>query len=87
MVLVKLFCTSLLLALGMLFLPPVNGEGPGSVAARIWLGFGLLVFCSHCLQDGDKREGEKIKQPAFKPHPHDGLVQGHTAKRREYAEQ
>lgn len=87
MVLVKLICTSFLLALGMLLLPPVNGEGPGSLAARIWLGFGLLVFCSHCLQDTGDRAGKKSRQPVVKARLPAGPVQGHNAKQRGYAGQ
>ncbi|HHX73329.1 MAG TPA: hypothetical protein GX699_00295 [Firmicutes bacterium] len=87
MVVFKLLCTSLLLACGMLLLPPVNGDGPGSMAARIWLGFGLLVFYSHWLQDGMNRGEKKRQQPAFKAHPQHGQVQGHNAERRVYAGQ
>jgi len=54
--------TALLLGLGMIALPPLSGSGVGSVFARAWLLFGLLVFFGHYLHYAG--EAQKRKSPA-----------------------
>ncbi len=47
MALVLLVLINLILVFGMLSLPPLLSGGIGSIFARAWLLFGLLVFLAH----------------------------------------
>ncbi|MBS4021429.1 MAG: hypothetical protein KGZ79_03260 [Dethiobacter sp.] len=42
-----LILVNLILALGLFNLPPLLEGGTGSLFARVWLVFGLLVFTAH----------------------------------------
>lgn len=42
-----LLSVSLLIVLGLLMLPPLTGDGTGTLFARSWLAFALLVFWAH----------------------------------------
>ena len=55
--LLKLGLTSILLALGMVLLPPLAGAGVASIVTRTWLALGLLVFCGnylYYLEEGER---------------------------------
>lgn len=43
----KLVLSCVLLALGMVILPPLTGTGTGSMVSRLWFAFALLIFFSH----------------------------------------
>jgi|GEM_PF-1825815 hypothetical protein len=48
-VIIMLILVNLILALGMIWLPPVAGGEIGNLFVRIWLLFGILVFLGHYL--------------------------------------
>lgn len=57
-VIIMLIVVNLILALGMIWLPPVAGGEIGNLFARVWLMFGILVFLGHYLHyknDFEKR--------------------------------
>lgn len=67
MTLLKLGLTSILLALGMVLLPPLTGAGVASLVTRSWLVLGLLVFCGNYLyylkegeQDAKQKEATEL---------------------------
>lgn len=48
-VIIMLILVNLILALGMIWLPPVAGGEIGNLFARAWLFFGALIFLGHYL--------------------------------------
>jgi len=44
-----LLIVSIFLTMGMILLPSLTGTGLGSLVARAWLTFGLLVFAGYYL--------------------------------------
>ncbi len=51
---------SLLLCIGLLLLPPLTGGGIGSLFARAWLFFGILVFSAHYVYFLKKTGGRQV---------------------------
>ncbi|MCW3489857.1 hypothetical protein [Dethiobacter alkaliphilus] len=62
MTLLKLGLACILLALGMMLLPPLSAEGVAGVATRSWLALGLLVFCGNYLYYLEEGERAAKKQ-------------------------
>ena len=82
MTIIKLVLVCLLLAAGMVMLPPLNGAGPGSIVTRVWLGFGILVFFAHHLQYERELEEEQKRKQLEKPlmvHPHLTEIRGYNS--------
>lgn len=70
-----LLVTSILLAVGMVLLPPLTGTGLGSIVTRAWLVLGLLVFFgyySYYLAQGERSSRQR---KAAKPKAHLRSVQ------------
>lgn len=56
--LLPLLLVNLLIVLGLLWLPPLTGSGSGSLFARAWFFFALLVFFSNY-----QRYSENMNRP------------------------
>lgn len=67
MTLLLLLIVSVLLALGMVLLPPVTGAGLGSLVTRSWLILGVLVFSGHYLSYLAQGERARLRATSAKP--------------------
>jgi len=88
MYLFRLLLSALMVAIGMLFLPPLSGSGLENLVSRLWLGFGLLVFSAHYLTylqtEGERRQKLPHK---FMTDLHLLQVQQHSSKQKSFLEQ
>ncbi|MDW7684147.1 MAG: hypothetical protein SCK29_08545 [Bacillota bacterium] len=70
MTVLMLVIVNILLVTGMVFLPPVTGGGLGSIVARAWLAFGVLILLGHYyhfLEESDRRKARRAAAE-FKAH-------------------